>query len=821
MVRHYKKKTEASYTGAELQQAVQDVQNKNMTSYQAAEIYGIPRSTIVSRVYNSDMNDKVGRPLVLGEEVEKKIADSLHVMEKHGFPLTRKEVAVLVSQFVRRNGIKTPFKDDVPGKDWLQAFQKRNGLSIKKPQSVEIARRKACDPYIVYSYFNLLENVLTQLGLTDKPERVYNLDETSICSDPVKGKVIGKKGFRCTRTTSGPGRNNTTVLLATNACGKKVPPLIIFQGKHLWTEWMFKNQNIETAYAVSEKGWMQTSIFEKYLKSVFVPALGNDRPVLLIYDGHSTHVDLNVIQYAASEDITILKLPPHSSDVLQPLDCSTMKPLKDRWEDEIIKWQRLHIGAKLPKSEFARILTRIWDDLDHIILQNGFRKTGIHPLNRNAIREEIFDPLILQKWKNSQPSSSKPDIIEMNHLPVHDTHVIYSYDETQIRTKNVMPVVSLIPSLSTIVLRNINKQFTNGRITQKINDKPSPSGFSDITIGQEKACHIKVKMQNTFNIVKKTSKLPIPKKIGIPQSSSLKIIDCKIVKAANNTIQPVVSFEELLLKTIAKNDVPKTQKKRITNSNAEVLTYKDAIDRMKKEKEEKDKKLIDKENQKKLKEIKKNERKIISQGKKLKQPKRNIRGNGRVDKKSRSNKKSGTKKVFRRQKYELESDSSCSYVSLSETESEQNLESFYERIMHDRNSDSEYEDIERDLEKPTACSTSANVKASISGGHPAPRSVPASLPKLTPEEGKFVLAKFCSSKGKKIFKYVCMIENVTKDKMEVQGFHSIKKNKKIFRVIENDHSIIDEAEIIDYLPDPEVKGVDYIFPNDINVEEFN
>ncbi|KAL0879311.1 hypothetical protein ABMA27_003090 [Loxostege sticticalis] len=436
-----------------------------MTSYQAAEIYGIPRSTIISRVYNTDMSDKVGRPIVFGQETEKRMADSLHIMEKHGFPQTRKEVAVLVSQFVRRNGINTPFKNDMPGKDWLQAFQQRNGLSIKKPQSVEIARRKACDPYIVYGYSDLLENVLTQLGLKDKPTQIYNLDETSICNDPVKGKVIGKKGFRCTRTTSGPGRNNTTVLLATNACGEKVPPLIIFQGKNLWTEWM---------------------------------------PVLLIYDGHSTHVDLNVIEYAASEGITILKLPPHSSDVLQPLDCSAMKPLKDRWEDEVIKWQRLHIGAKLPKSEFARILTRIWDELDPLILQNGFRKTGIHPLNRSAIKEEIFNPLTLQKWKNSQSND-----IQASPIPAPDTHGCYKCNETQEFKENVMPVVpSSVPSLTKIV-----------------QDEPSSTIFSDITSYEEKACHSKVKMQNAPIPVK--SILPIPKKMDVNQLTSLKILDCK------------------------------------------------------------------------------------------------------------------------------------------------------------------------------------------------------------------------------------------------------------------------------------------------------
>ncbi|CAG4934552.1 unnamed protein product [Colias eurytheme] len=47
-----------------------------------------------------------------------------------------------------------------------------------------------------------------------------------------------------------------------------------------------------------------------------------------------------------------------------------MKPLKDRWDNELIKWQRLHVGAKLPKPEFARILTNLWDNLNPVIIEN-------------------------------------------------------------------------------------------------------------------------------------------------------------------------------------------------------------------------------------------------------------------------------------------------------------------------------------------------------------------------------------------------------------------------------------------------------------------
>ncbi|CAG5031743.1 unnamed protein product [Parnassius apollo] len=192
-------------------------------------------------------------------DIECKIASYLRTLEKYGFPITKKEVKTLVSEYVVRNGWITPFKDNIPGDDWFRHFCKRNNLSLKKAPSVEIARRKACNPFTVYEYFDLLENAINDLDLVEKPECIYNLDETSFCNDPSKSKVLGQRGYSSTRTTSSPGRDNTTVLLATN-----VPPLIIFQGKYLRNEWCYKNDSVKTAYAVSQKGWMATSIFDKY-----------------------------------------------------------------------------------------------------------------------------------------------------------------------------------------------------------------------------------------------------------------------------------------------------------------------------------------------------------------------------------------------------------------------------------------------------------------------------------------------------------------------------------------------------------------------------
>ncbi|GBP40873.1 hypothetical protein EVAR_88934_1 [Eumeta japonica] len=144
-------------------------------------------------------------------------------MERYGFGLTRDEVLEMVGEYVRINKISTPFNGR-PGKDWFNAFKKRNNLSMKKPQAVEYARKRAVDPFLIYPYFDLLEKTIKELGLKDKPSAIWNLDETNFSRDPSKTKIVGLKGHAATRVISTPGKSNTTVLLGVNAIGEKNSP---------------------------------------------------------------------------------------------------------------------------------------------------------------------------------------------------------------------------------------------------------------------------------------------------------------------------------------------------------------------------------------------------------------------------------------------------------------------------------------------------------------------------------------------------------------------------------------------------------------------
>ena len=84
--------------------------------------------------------------------------------------------------------------------------------------------------------------------------------------------------------------------------------------------------------------------FQNFTKQV------EERPLLVIYDGHLTHVSLELIEKAIKEKITIVKLPPHVTDRLQPLDACCFGQLKCEWENKLNERMNL-LGPRKKNSK--------------------------------------------------------------------------------------------------------------------------------------------------------------------------------------------------------------------------------------------------------------------------------------------------------------------------------------------------------------------------------------------------------------------------------------------------------------------------------------
>lgn len=422
-----------NYSEHNLNRAVEDIRNGNLSTKRASRLYGIPRSTLISRTKGwknrpCASQSKPGRRLDLPLIIESELAANIKTLSRWGFGMSRKEILNLVGTYVTENHIETRFKNNIPGKDWFTAFCKRHNLSCKKPIKRQSIRTEQTKPEVIYGFFDLYEKTVDDLGLRDKPSQIFNLDETSLCHDPSNTKVVAEKNKAVFRHTQGTGRTNTSILFVVSANGDKLPPFILYKAKHLWDIWMPENAFPNTGYAATASGWMTADSFYSWFKNSFLNNCPNERPLLLIFDGHVSHISDKLIRLALQENVSLLKLPAHTTHILQPLDALPFGILKKTWDEKLTIWQRENYGTSLSKAKFAVTIGEIWANFPTALIKRAFQITGLyddrtnHKINRAAIKEDIFNAQELAAYKGSKqiqpnPENEEEKNLEKDHIP--------------------------------------------------------------------------------------------------------------------------------------------------------------------------------------------------------------------------------------------------------------------------------------------------------------------------------------------------------------------------------------------------------------------
>jgi hypothetical protein len=87
-------------------------------------------------------------------------------------------------------------------------------------------------------------------------------------------------------------------------------------------------------FTILENGWVTCDIFLDFFKNHFLTNV-TERPAILLYDGHATHIIAGIIKIARESNVHLFVLPPHSSHMLQPLDVAAFSPFKQQLNSEI------------------------------------------------------------------------------------------------------------------------------------------------------------------------------------------------------------------------------------------------------------------------------------------------------------------------------------------------------------------------------------------------------------------------------------------------------------------------------------------------------
>ena len=79
----------------------------------------------------------------------------------------------------------------------------------------------------------------------------------------------------------------------------------------------------------TKNGWMDTELFYMWLANHFVVHIPPARPVILLVDGHSTHIDIQITKFCqGNQNNTVLFASSHQSPSYNPLMLRSSVPLK-------------------------------------------------------------------------------------------------------------------------------------------------------------------------------------------------------------------------------------------------------------------------------------------------------------------------------------------------------------------------------------------------------------------------------------------------------------------------------------------------------------
>ena len=423
----YKRKTNrGSWSEGSLQNALKEISQGKSVRKCSLE-YGIPRRTLRDRLGSGNAKKPYSnRNNVFTPEQEQKLADHAISLSKIFYGMTRREFCSLAYEFALRNNIPNKFSKEskMAGKDWYYSFMKRNPrISLKKPEGTSLNRVIAFNRQSVSIFF---KNLLTvQEKNNFPPTKIFNVDETGVSSVQKPQRVLACKGEKVGKVISYERGQTTTAICCVSASGQYIPPYFIFARSRM-TPSLLNGAPLGSKGSVSKSGWTNKDIFVDWLHH-FIDSTNcsKSKKVLLLLDNHDSHLSLEAYECCTKNGIEVLTLPPHTSHRMQPLDLSIFGPLKSAFNYHCDLFMRNNPGRRITQYEIASIFHDAWKKVATMEkAENGFRASGIFPINPEVFSDEDFlavdtlkppgDPCVLD------PNSPAPINVDPSSVLDHD-----------------------------------------------------------------------------------------------------------------------------------------------------------------------------------------------------------------------------------------------------------------------------------------------------------------------------------------------------------------------------------------------------------------
>ena len=378
---------------------------KGRNMNEVSKEFGIPYGTLWNHAStkktkpNHEMGTP-GRKSVLTVEEESILVTLIMHLTAWKFPIDAFQLKVLVQSYLNKKGVQSRFKDNWPGKNWVQSFMKRNKLTKRIADNVKSVRAEITRQTIKEFFANLVETV----GDDISADRIFNYDETNVTDDPGSKTVIVSRGLRRVERKMEHSKSATSIMFCGAADGTFLPPCVVYKALNLYRNWTL-NGPPGAIYDNSKSGWFDQRTFERWFFEIFLPhatLLAGEK--VLIGDNLASHFSEEVLRACEEHNIKFISLLPNATHLLQPLDVAVFGPLKRVWKGILAEWRKetRHRGTA-PKDIFPLLLACLCNGLKktHTKMSKKFQKYPHYCcyFHENfPVRDIFFSSTSKKKW---------------------------------------------------------------------------------------------------------------------------------------------------------------------------------------------------------------------------------------------------------------------------------------------------------------------------------------------------------------------------------------------------------------------------------------
>ena len=231
------------------------------------------------------------------------------------------------------------------------------------------------DQEVVKTWKQRLDSLINEYSFDD----IFNCDETGLFYEALPTKSLVQKGDSSHGTKVPTDR--LTILLCSNMSGtEKLIPMMIGKSKK---PRCFKNikyvSELPVTWKNNKKAWMNTTMFDEWLKDLNRSMARKKRNTLLFVDNAPSHPQIKL------SNVVIKFFPANCTSELQPMDQGIIKKLKTGYRKRLLRRiiariNSVETGDKLIKSvnvlDAIYWVAQAWQDVTQETIQKCFACSG-------------------------------------------------------------------------------------------------------------------------------------------------------------------------------------------------------------------------------------------------------------------------------------------------------------------------------------------------------------------------------------------------------------------------------------------------------------